>query len=91
MPLDFNNKLHNAPDWEPYADDPALFKQAFRNSTISFWCIDIFWQAVQRKPEADSIESKLHDLLGSPLSLAEFKEGIRDAKTNSAPGMSSLS
>ena len=34
MPLDFNNKLNYAPDWKPYADDPALFKKAFRASKI---------------------------------------------------------
>ena len=43
-----------------------------------------------KNPEAGSTESKLEVLLGSPLFLAEFKEGIRDAKTNSAPGMSGL-
>ena len=31
------------------------------------------------------------NLLGSPLSLAEFKEGIRDAKIKSAPGIFGLS
>ena len=25
MPLDFDNDLHNAQDWQPYADDKALF------------------------------------------------------------------
>ena len=36
-------------------------------------------------------ESKLQDLLGSTLSLAEFKESTCDAKMNSATGMSGLS
>ena len=52
--------------------------------------MEIFGQAVPLKPEADSTESKLQDLLGSPLSHAEFKEGICNAKTNSAAGMSGL-
>ena len=84
MPLDFRTELHNAPDWAPYADDATLLNHAYRDSNIPAWCINILWQTVQWKPIADSTESNLQDQLDSPLSLAEFKEGICDTKTNSA-------
>ena len=34
MPLDFNNKLDDTPDWEPYADDRILLKHAYWDSNI---------------------------------------------------------
>ena len=91
MPLDFDNVLHYALDWQPYVDDKSLFSHAYRDLNDPTWCLDIFWPAVQRKPEADNTESKLQDLLGSPPCLAEVKEGIQDAKTNSARGLSGFS
>ena len=37
MPLDFDNAQHNAPDWEPYAEDQTLLNDAFQDSNIPPW------------------------------------------------------
>ena len=91
MPLDFDNELHRASDWQKYAVDKELFIHIYRDFNIPLWSIDICWQALQRKPEVTATDSKLQKLLRHPPTLAEFKAGIKDAQTNSAPGMSDLS
>ena len=91
LSLAVSNKLHNARDWEPYLDDQTRLNHLFWDSNTPQWCVDIIWQAARRKPEAQFTKSQLYDLLGSPMSLGKFNEGIKEAKSNSAPGMSGLS
>ena len=91
MPLDIDNDLHNAPDWQPFVKSRVLFGSAYADSNISTHLLDKVWEALQRQPEADAVESDLTHSLRDPPSLAEFKHGIQMSKSSSAPGMSGLS
>ena len=91
MPLDFVNEMHRASDWQQYAEDKEVFTHVYRDFIIPLWFIDIFCQALQLQPKAAATESKLQELLGDQPTLAGFKAGIKDAKTNSGPSMSRMS
>ena len=37
MPLDFDNEMHRASDWQQYANDKARFTHVYRDSNIPPW------------------------------------------------------
>ena len=89
-PLDFNNEMHNFPDWQPFVVDWALLGVAYADSNIPCDLLDNRRGELKRKPEADAIERDLTDMLCDHPSLAEFKYCIQMSKSSSAPGMSGL-
>ena len=91
MPLDFVNEMHRASDWQQYAEEKEVFTHVYRDFIIPLWFIDIFCQALQLQPKAAATESKLQELLGDQPTLAGFKAGFKDAKTNSRPSISRMS
>ena len=51
MALDFDNELHNAPDWQPFAENRAHFGCVNTDSNIPPDLLVMVWEALQRKPE----------------------------------------
>ena len=42
MPLDFDNEMHRASDWQQYAEHKEVFTHVYQDSIIPLRCIDIF-------------------------------------------------
>ena len=91
VPPECNTPFHLAKDWEPYVQDIDLFLESFKDSNIPVHLLRIIHQSLQPKPNASLVHEELLRELECPPSLEEFKQGIKAAKTNSAPGPSGLS
>ena len=74
-----------------FSKDIELFLESFKDSNIPVHHLRIIHQALQPKPNASTVHDELLRDLECPPSLEEFKQGIKAAKTNSAPGPSGLS
>ena len=37
MPTDFDNEIHNAPEWQPFVESRVLFGGVDANSKFSVW------------------------------------------------------
>ena len=46
IPLDFDNKLHNAPVWELFVKNRALFGSVYADSNIPTYLLDMVWVAL---------------------------------------------
>ena len=46
MPLDFDNDLQNAPDWQPFIKSREMFGNVYADSNIPTHLLDDVWKAL---------------------------------------------